>query len=114
MGLFIIFILLLVFVFVPLGKIAYRVWQAQRRWQQAAQGMRDTFNRAAGQQKPEQPPVKKKKIDPSVGEYVAFEDIACDVKTSTTYTDSQGNTGTVYTESRVEDAVWEDIKIDKK
>lgn len=72
--------------------------------------MRDAFNQtrqqAAGQSA-NSSSRKKKKIDPNVGEYVAFEEIACNTTTQTT--DSDGRT-TYRSESQVEDAVWEDIK----
>lgn len=72
--------------------------------------MRDAYRRAAEQQSEETPKARKKKIDPNVGEYVAFEEIACDVKTSETTSNADGTQHTVSTESRVEDAVWEDIR----
>lgn len=49
-----------------------------------------------------------KRIDPSVGEYVQFEEIIEDTAT-TVETDAAGDT-TVTTESQIEDAVWEDVK----
>ena len=49
-----------------------------------------------------------KRIDPSVGEYVQFEEITEDTAT-TVETDAAGDT-TITTESQIEDAVWEDVK----
>lgn len=73
--------------------------------------MRDTFNQTYQQSGESSTRAasakKKKKIDPNVGEYVAFEEIACNVTTESG--DSNGNTR-FRSESQVEDAVWEDIK----
>lgn len=49
---------------------------------------------------------RKKKIDPSVGEYVAFEEVA----EETTTTTATGQQTTFTAESQVEDAVWEEIE----
>ncbi|MDE6288225.1 MAG: DUF4834 family protein, partial [Muribaculaceae bacterium] len=62
------------------------------------------FNRA----RQPKPAPRNKKIDPNVGEYVAFEEI----KTSTTVsetTEADGSTR-IKVESQIEDAVWEEIK----
>lgn len=106
----ILLLLFIIFIVWPLCKFAYHVWLTKRQWQQTTDRMRDIFNRANGQgQQPggQAPKKKKKKIDPSVGEDVVFEEIACDVK-SQTYTAADG-TRTTYTESQVEDAIWEDL-----
>ena len=55
---------------------------------------------------PEQPAPRAKKIDPNVGEYVEYEEVACDVKTTTSTTTSE----TYVREQQVVDAEWEEIK----
>ena len=104
----ILLILLFYFIIIPLVKAIYSGWQIHSQWKKATEGMRNAYRQAQDYARnAAQPKPKKKKIDPNVGEYVAFEDIACNVKS----TDSQGNTTrTTYTESQVEDAQWEDIK----
>lgn len=106
---FLLFILFVVFVLVPLGKIAWRIWSMQRQWKNATRNAREAYRRAAEQAAAQNPVPRKKKIDPSVGEYVAFEEIACNVS-STTSTESSTTTRTVHVESRYEDAVWEEIE----
>lgn len=107
MEFFIILFLIIFFIFIwPICKVIWRGYRLQKRWQEATAGMRDSFAR---QQRAEnRPPQKKKKIDPSVGEYVAFEEISCDT-TIETKTDEKGNT-TVKVESQIEDATWEEIR----
>lgn len=106
---FFLLLILIVFVIIPLCKLLWRGWLIRQQWKRATQGMRDAFNQAQRQQQAQQQQAqqRKKKIDPTVGEYVAFEEIACDVKTETR---SDGSSTTIRTESQVEDAVWEDIK----
>lgn len=51
------------------------------------------------------PAPRRKKIDPEIGEYVKFQEIAV------TETDTARSEDTTYTvEQQVSDAVWEDIK----
>lgn len=50
---------------------------------------------------------RRKKIDPSVGEYVSFEEI------SATRTTSQDTQATYTVEQQVSDAEWEDITSEK-
>ncbi len=70
----------------------------------ASKGRRNTRSNA-GQQTAK--PAHKKKIDPSVGEYIEFQEVSCTVETS----DSQGNRH-IYTqtEQQIVDVEWEDIK----
>lgn len=51
---------------------------------------------------PQQPKRRRKKIDPSVGEYVKFEEVACTV----THTDK---TVTYTREQQIVDVEWEDL-----
>lgn len=106
----ILLLLFIIFVVWPLCRFAYHVWQTRRQWQQATDRMRDAFRQTYGQNRTpgdQAPKKKKKKIDPTVCEDVVFEEIACDVK-SQTYTSADGSR-TTYTESQVEDAIWEDL-----
>lgn len=101
----ILFLLLFFFVLMPIFKIGWYAYRLRRRWQQATSGMRGG---QPGNGRSDERPTKKKKIDPSVGEYVSFEEIACN---TTIETSSQADSGKSYTvESQVEDAVWEEIK----
>lgn len=110
----ILFLLLFFFIILPLFKIVWRGWQFTRRWKDATAGMREAYNRAAadaadGRKQYRKSSAKKKKIDPSVGEYVTFEELNVDT-TTTEKTSSDGKTASVRVESQVEDAVWEEIK----
>lgn len=61
------------------------------------------------QQDSSKPKAKKKIIDPSVGEYVAFEEIE---KTNTSYSETVADSETTIvnlTESQTVDTEWEDI-----
>lgn len=82
----------------------WRISQIRSAFKKQQQRANDMFNRAR-QPKPEP---RKKKIDPNVGEYVAFEEI----KASTTVTESTESDGStrIEVESQIEDAVWEEIK----
>lgn len=114
MGTFIL-LLLIFFVIIPVCKLLWRGWQFHRRWKDATSNLRDAYARAYGQaqgaadQGRQQPRRKKKKIDPNVGEYVAFEEIHTESTSTTSSADSRGNT-TFRSESQIEDAVWEDVK----
>lgn len=104
-----IFLLFLFFVILPLCNILWRGWQFSRRWKRATADMREAYRRATGQnQQPEQPAPKKKKIDPEVGEYVVFEEIACN--TNIESEEHPDGSTTIKAESQVEDAVWEEIR----
>lgn len=102
-------IALIYLVVVPLWNI-YSAVSRQRR------AMRDIFERAASassgsgrgpsSSSRQERPVQKKKIDPTVGEYVEFEEI----ETTTTVADEQSTTTTYTRESQVTDVEWEDIK----
>lgn len=73
--------------------------------------MNDPFgtgqNSTRSRRQPEQPPRRpKKKIDPDVGEYVAFTEVSVE----TTVSDGTTDIHTVETEQQIEDVEWEDIK----
>ncbi len=112
MGIFI-FLLLLFFIIIPLFKVIWRVWQVQRSFSRMQQQARDAMNRAAGasaqarradRQSAARRP--RKKIDPTVGEYVAFEEVHAPAASGSA---SDGD-GAFRAEPQVEDAVWEEIK----
>lgn len=108
MGTFL-FLLLLIFVIIPLVKVAWRIYQAQRTFSRMQQQMRDAmYGSAAGGRAGHPgtaPRRKKKKIDPAMGEYVAFEEVAAAAAET-----AAGDTTTFRAESQVEDAVWEEIR----
>lgn len=108
-------ILLLLFIFfivIPLCKIAWRIWQVHSTFNRMRRQMNDAARASSGNASADprgrQPRRPRKKIDPTVGEYVAFEE----VETRTTASETSGadsRTG-FKTESQVEDAVWEEIR----
>lgn len=110
MGTFL-FLLLLFFVIIPLIQVGWRIWQAQRTFSRMRQQMHDAMSgSAAGSRssgRKETAKRKKKKIDPNVGEYVAFEEVRSATQTTAS---TDGGSTTVHTESQVEDAVWEEIR----
>ena len=104
----ILFVLLLVFVIVPLFKGVIAIMRARR----SARRFFDQFRQAAGAQgaygrrTPEEQPQPKhrKKINPDDGEFVAFEDLPADSSAEqTTFT-------SVEIEQQIVDVEWEDIK----
>lgn len=118
MGTFLLF-LLLFFVVIPLIRGLWQLWRIRSAYRRAQQRMNDIFNGASsgprptgGRTRTAQPSRKGKKIDPDVGEYVAFEEI----RTQSTSTTADGTartetktTDTVRVESQIEDADWEDL-----
>lgn len=109
MGTFL-FLLFVFFIVIPVIRVVITIWRARRQTRRFF----DQFRTAAGtgasshtrQKEPQQKPRSKKKIDPSVGEYVAFEEI----KSETTTTDRQNTTTYTEVEQQVVDVDWEDIK----
>lgn len=80
---------------------------------------RDFFNgryngaqqRNSSARQPQQPAPKKKKIDPSVGEYVEYEEITVDQSYSKTSGHDAASASTqVEVEQQIVDVEWEDIK----
>lgn len=93
----------------PIAKVVWRGYKMQKRWQEATAGMRNAYDEAFRRSQQEQKtPPKKKKIDPNVGEYVAFEDIACNTEIREA-SETEGN-DRVSVESQIEDASWEEIR----
>ena len=105
-------LLILVFIVYPIAKVLWQGYKLQRNWRKATEGMRDAYRRATGnRQGPAAKTRKKKKIDPNIGEYVAFEELTVEVNSTETHSDTESSSTTyIHTESQIEDAVWEDIK----
>lgn len=95
---------------------AYAAWKASKAWRDTikefrraaaaasdpSQGSRHGFGNQTAQ-----PPRKKKKIDPAVGEYIHFEEVS-----TTTATEDAGGSKTTtatITEQQIVDVQWEDI-----
>lgn len=105
-------LLILALLFFLVIRPLWRGYGLYRRWRNATADLRDSFaqyQRQAAAQQPPEPPRKKKKIDPAVGEYVAFEEISASASVRTE-SDSKGTHTSVRVESQIEDAVWEEIK----
>lgn len=109
MGTFL-FLLFVFFIVIPVVRVVITIWRARRQTRRFF----DQFRNATGtgpssqtgrKEAPRQPKTKKK-IDPSVGEYVAFEEI----KTESTTTDRQNTTTYTEVEQQIVDVDWEDIK----
>ncbi len=98
-------LLFIIFIIIPLVQVLWKLYQLRRKVRRT---FRD-FSRAygggdagAGNSRKQAAPVKKKKIDPSVGEYVSFEEIEATV--------SETSTEVEYAvEQQVVDVEWEDI-----
>ena len=106
---FILLVFIIVFIIVPLVKIGYGVWRARRNWNEAM----NRFRQAAGYGEttnngPAPAPTgrRKNKLDPDVGEYVAFEEIT--VETGATAGSASARPSAA--EDQIEDVSWEDIK----
>lgn len=116
MGFFGLLLLLILiwFVVVPLLRVASAVNKARKTFRQAqhvyerAQRGESPFERKAGWS---QPHPRRKRIDPSVGEYVKFQEIRLTAEELRERSDGTAEyTRSTYAESQVEDAEWEDIK----
>jgi hypothetical protein len=100
--LFILFVYFIVFPLFRVGKFVYKTRKQMKGFYNAQNGNAGS-NKARGQQ--QQPRQTEKKIDPNVGEYVEFEELADNPA------QTQANTShTNYAPSSpIEDAEWEDI-----
>lgn len=109
MGTFL-FLLFVFFIVIPVIRVVITIWRARRQTRRFFDQFRNAAGAGAssqtGRKEPQQKPRSKKKIDPSVGEYVAFEEI----KSETTTTDRQNTTTYTEVEQQVVDVDWEDIK----
>lgn len=104
----IILILILLYILWKIAKWGWGGYRVYKQWKDATDGLRG-FGSGEQQRQPEDTPKKKKKIDPSVGEYVAFEEITTEVKVETSDTATK-----VSIEEQVEDAVWEELPPDNR
>ncbi len=117
------FLFFLLFIFFVLPQIVLKwllPWFVRHRMRKMQDNMRQAYEQAYGSQantstngrtaadSRSAAGRRSKRIDPSVGEYVQFEEITEDTAT-TVETNAAGDT-TVTTESQIEDAVWEDVK----
>lgn len=102
-----IFLFLIIwFVIVPLARVAITVHRARKRVREVFGGMGGSTDEGGNDRSDNEPPRKAKIIDPSVGEYVAYEDIIV----SSEETNKNSGTTTRYTiEQQIVDAEWEDI-----
>lgn len=116
MGFFGLLLLLILiwFVVVPLFRIGSAVNKARKTFREAqhayerAQRGESTYERKAGWSQPQQ---KRKRIDPSVGEYVKFQEVKLTAEELRQRSDGTTEySRTTRMESQVEDAEWEDIK----
>lgn len=108
-------LIILGFLLWPAIRTGYTIWRSTKQMRDFMRDPQAAYRRAAGQayghssqsaQRP-QPKARRKKIDPEVGEYVAFTEI--DSRTSTSAS-STGSTTSYRTEQQVTDIEWEDIK----
>lgn len=106
---FLLLFIIIFFIIVPLGKIGLQIYRTRKQFRDLYDSFRSgRANGSSGQRSTQgyatrDPKYKKKKIDPSVGEYVAFEEIY----------DTTAHTGAAATDFRPEpqisDAEWEEI-----
>ena len=105
-------VILIVFVVIPVFRIAYAIYKARRQAQRFFERFNNQNRAASGsrrQSEPQPKPAKRKKINPEDGEYVSFEEIS--VFRSTTTADNAGSSAQkVETEQQIVDVEWEDIK----
>ena len=110
-------ILLLVFfiyfIVLPIARVFMTLSKARKHVRDMFSGMDPNGGgtRAGGQdrqsrQYTRQSRPKAKKIDPNVGEYVEFEEVACTV----TPDQAECTRASFKAESQIEDADWEDLK----
>ena len=79
--------------------------EMRRQAQQEYKRQQERYGQAAPQP---QPSHKQKKLDPSVGEYIAFTDI--EVTQTASNPDSGTTTTTTYHEQQITDIEWEDVE----
>ena len=110
---FLLLILFIWFIVVPLLKVASLVNRARKGTRQGARGFQRTDNpdeptpRKGGWSAPRR---KRKRIDPSVGEYVNFQEKKLSSDEIEQRNRNNTRTRTTVTESQVEDAEWTEIK----
>lgn len=101
------------FIIIPLVRVLTALSRARHQVRDIFGAMNGGAGSRSGQQRSEhrtrrpepQPRQRRKKIDPTVGEYVDFEEVSCTVT-------KEGNNGTTTkykTESQIEDITWEEL-----
>lgn len=104
----ILLILFLLFMYVILSPII-RVARAVHKAKKVMQNMYDSMGGRQNESQEDEPYRRaEKKIDPNVGEYVEFEEIADDSDFNAANTENMHEEYT--TEAQIEDAEWEDVK----
>ena len=90
--------------------------QSRQMYEQMYNGARRETQQSRREAGWSEPQPHRKKIDPNVGEYVAFQEITTTTETETTTTDhATGANETTYTvEQQVTDAEWVDIPSTEK
>lgn len=103
----ILFLLLIFFVIVPLVRGLLAFYRLRRNARQFFEGFRNPGASTGSDRAPRQEqPRHRKKIDPTEGEFVSFEELPPDAD-STAYTETRTE---VRVEQQVVDVEWEDIK----
>lgn len=103
-------LLFLFFIVIPLVRVTWFLYKARRQARRFFDSMSSGASGKGRRSSEPERPVHRKKIDPSVGEYIDFEEVTV-TKTSTT-TDASGKTTTTtstVTESQITDVEWEEI-----
>lgn len=109
MSLFAILILFLIGYFLvwPLVRVLLRVNAARRQYRDMMDGVFGARSASRGSSKPQPPKRRRKKIPDDTGEYVAFEEVACNVRNTAR---KPADTTDFTVEQQIVDAEWEDIK----
>lgn len=110
---FLLLILFIWFIVVPLFRVASFINRARKGMRQGARGFQRPDNtaepapRKGGWSTPRR---HRKRIDPSVGEYVNFQDIQLTRDEIEQRSRDNARTCATHAESQVEDAEWTEIK----
>ena len=124
MGTFLL-LLFIFFIVVPLVKVGIRIYAMRRQWKEFYRAATGQSPRSGGRgfgfsrsRKDGRGPASSakdgaqrqrgKKIDPDVGEYVAFEEISCNVGNSSKADDAK-TSAKFKTEQQIVDVEWEDL-----
>ena len=107
------------YIILPIGRFLWRGFRLYRQWRAATDPLRRAYRQAREDARRQaygdyQPPRKRKKIDPAVGEYVKFEEIKAETSESAKSAFSEQGTYSSYkVESQIEEADWEELPSDK-
>lgn len=112
------FVLILIFIFIiwPIIRVG---WTIHRMRSQARKAYEEMYARATGDNREAQPSrkagwsrparAKAKKIDSSVGDYVAFEEIKVE-RTENRFSDGGSAPRSTVTEQQITDVEWEEVR----